>query len=128
MQSFLPNDAMANFNTLEDAAKLYVEVMGLWQHYANLLPLNYYQVKYENIVNDFEGETRKLLGFLGLEWDPSVLEYNKNARKREHINTPSYNQVTENIYTRARYRWQRYENQLGPVMPMLKPFVDYFNY
>jgi tetratricopeptide (TPR) repeat protein len=128
MQAFAPNDAMANFYTLEDAARLYAEVMGLWHHYASLLALNYHPIKYEDIVADFEGETRRLLDFLGLEWDPRVLEYNKNARQRKHINTPSYNQVTEEIYTRARYRWQRYENQLRPVMPLLAPFIDHFNY
>jgi len=40
MQAFAPNDAMANFYTIEDTARLYAEVMGLWRHYENLLPLN----------------------------------------------------------------------------------------
>jgi len=128
MQAFGANDAMANFYTLEDAARLYAEVMGLWRHYTNLLPLKYHQVRYEDIVENFEGETRKLLGFLDLKWEPGVLEYNRHAGKRKHINTPSYNQVTEKIYTRARYRWQRYEDQLRPVAPMLSPFIDYFGY
>jgi len=57
-----------------------------------------------------------------------VLEYNQHARARGHINTPSYNQVTEKIYTRARYRWQRYEAQLRLVIPTLAPFIDYFGY
>ncbi len=128
MQAFAPNDAMANFYTIEDTARLYAEVMGLWQHYESLLPLNYHRVKYEDIVADFAGETRRLLNFLGLDWDARVLEYNRHARARKHINTPSYNQVTEEIYTRARYRWQRYDEQLRPVMPMLAPFIDYFGY
>ena len=128
MQAFAPNNAMANFYTLEDTARLYAEVMGLWRHYAELLPLNYHMVKYENIVADFAGETHRLLDFLGLAWDARVLQYNQHARARKQINTPSYNQVTEKIYTRARYRWQRYNAQVRPVMPTLQAFLDYFGY
>ena len=128
MQSFVANDAMANFYTLEDAARLYAEVMGLWRSYSELLPLNFHQIRYEDLVGDFEGETRRLLAFLGLDWNDRVLEYNRHARERKQITTPSYNQVTEEIYTRARYRWQRYEEQMAPVMPLLAPFIDEFGY
>jgi len=128
MQSFSPNMAMANFYNLEDSARLYAEVMGLWQHYEKLLPMNYQVVRYEDMVDDFEGETRRLLEFLGLKWDPGVLEYHSNARSRGHINTPSYDQVTEKIYSHARYRWKRWENQLRPAMNILSPFIEYFGY
>jgi len=128
MQSFGYNDAMANFYTLEDAARFYAASMGLWQHYVDVMPVNYHMIKYEDVVADLEGQARRLLEFLGVEWDPCVLEYNQFARSRERINTPSYEQVTEKIYTRARYRWQRYEEQMRPVMPVLAPFIDYFGY
>jgi len=128
MQSFGYNDAMANFHTVEDAAKLYAEAMGLWRHYADLLPLNYHRIKYEDVTNDLEEETRKLFEFLGIGWDPCVLKYNEYAKKRERINTPSYEQVTEKIYSRARYRWQRYQAQLQPVLPALTPLIKYFDY
>jgi tetratricopeptide (TPR) repeat protein len=128
MQSFGYNDAMANFYTLDDAARLYARVMSLWRHYVELLPVNYHRIRYEDVVNDLEGEARRLLAFLNIEWDPGVLDYNQVARSRERIRTPSYEQVTEKIYTRARYRWQRYEEQLAPVMPVLAPFIEYFGY
>ena len=128
MQSFGHNDAMANFYTLEDAAHLYAETMGLWRHYVDILPVNFHPIKYEDLVTDLEGQARRLLEFLGVEWDPRVLDYNQYARARERIRTPSYEQVTEEIYTRARYRWQRYEEQMRPVLPVLAPFIDYFGY
>jgi len=128
MQSFGYNEAMANFHSLEDAAKLYAEVMSLWRHYTELLPLNYCQIKYEDIVNDLEGTALKLLEFLDVDWDPCVLEFNKFARSRERINTPSYEQVSEKIYTRSRNRWQRYEKQFQRVIPDLAPYIEYFDY
>lgn len=128
MQSFVANDAMANFHTLEDAAGLYAEVMGLWAEYRRLLPMNVHRIRYEDLVGDLEGEARRLLDFLELEWDERVLEYSRHARERKQITTPSYNQVTEAIYTRARYRWQRYEEQMAPIMPLLAPYIEAFGY
>ncbi len=128
MQSFLVNDAMASFSTLDDATRLYAEVMSLWQVYRQRLPLNVHQVRYEDLVDDLEGEARRLLDFLGLEWDDRVLSYNRHARERKLITTPSYNQVTERIYTRARYRWQRYAAPLAPWLPRLAPFIEDFGY
>jgi len=128
MQSFVANDAMANFYTLEGAARLYAEVMELWLAYRALLPLNVHQIRYEDLVADLEGEARGLLSFLGLEWDERVLDYNRHARERKQITTPSYNQVTEAIYTRARYRWQCYETQMAPLMPLLAPYIEAFGY
>lgn len=128
MQSFGHNDAMANFYTLEDAARLYAVTMALWRHYVDIMPVKYHPIKYEDVVADLEGQARAVLGFLGVPWDERVLEYNQHARARERIRTPSYEQVTEKIYDRARYRWQRYEQQLRPVLPLLQPYIDYFGY
>jgi len=128
MQNFRINDAMASFFTIEDAAVLYANVMNLWRQYRRLLPHPCHVVRYEDLVDDFEGETRRLLEFLGLEWDDAVLDYAGHARRRGMIHTPSYGQVTEPIYRRARYRWRRYAEQLQPVMGLLEPFIEYFGY
>jgi len=128
MQSFQPNIAMAHFNTLEDAANLYDRIMSLWQRYTELLPLRFHAVRYEDNVADFEGEIRKLLEFLDLPWDDAILEYRDRAKRMTRINTPSYHQVTEPIYDRARYRWERYRTQLDPVMDQLKPWIQAWGY
>lgn len=94
MQNFEVNEAMANFLTLEDTANLYVKVMGLWKRYVDILPLNYHIVRYEDLIENFELETRKILDFLDVEWDDKVIRYKDHARKRDRIATPSYYQVT----------------------------------
>ncbi len=128
MQNFEINDAMANFHSIESAAQLYAKVMGLWRQYARVLELDFHAVKYEDLIDDFEGQVRGVLGFLGLAWDDSVLAYAEHARDRGHINTPSYAQVTQPIYHRARFRWLRYAAHLAPVMDTLAPFIDHFGY
>ena len=128
MQDFTANDAMVNFFTIKDTANLYDKVMKLWRQYRDVLPLNWHRIRYEDLVADFRGEVEALLDFLGVGWDDAVLEHTDHARTRGRIFTPSYHQVSEPIYTRSRYRWRNYSDDLAPVMNQLQPWIDYYGY
>jgi tetratricopeptide (TPR) repeat protein len=128
MQDFKTNGATVHFFTLEHTALAYAKVMSLWQQYLRVLPHPHHVVRYEDLVDGFEGEIRRLLRFLNVEWDDAVLDYAEHARRRGMIHTPSYRQVTEPIYKRARYRWRRYAGQLAPIMSALEPYVERFGY
>jgi hypothetical protein len=119
---------MSSFMTLESSAAVYSHVMRIWMEVAQSLPLDYHRIRYEDLVADFEKETRALLDFLGVGWDDRVLGHTEHAIKRGTINTPSYHQVTQPIYQHAKYRWKRYAKQFEAVMPELQPFIDYFGY
>lgn len=128
MQDFVLNEAMSSFLTLESTARVYHGVMQTWLDAVAKLPLDYHRIRYEDLVADFEGETRALLAFLGVGWDDRVLAHTEHAIKRGTIKTPSYHQVTQPIYQHAKYRWKRYARQFEPVLPMLQPYIDYFGY
>ena len=55
MQTFKLNDAMANFLSLEQSARLYAAVMELWSAYRQKLDLDVHVVKYEDLIQDLEG-------------------------------------------------------------------------
>ena len=57
-------------------------------------------------VGDVEGQAKRMIDFLGLDWDPSVMDYREKAKKRT-ITTPSATQVTEPVYTKSIGRWIR---------------------
>jgi hypothetical protein len=128
MQDFKINEAMVNFLDLEDATHLYDKVMTLWQKYLEILPLEVHTVRYESLIEDFEGTLTPVLEFLGLEWDDSVRNYAETASRRDKINTPSYYQVTQPLYTQARARWERYKENMQPVLPTLLPWARRFGY
>ncbi len=128
MQNFEVNDAMANFLDLGDAAVLYDKVMTLWQQYRTVLPLAVHTVRYESLVEGFEETLTPLLAFLGVGWDDGVRRYAETASRRGIINTPSYDQVTQPLYTRSLGRWQRYAEQMAPVLPILLPWARRFGY
>ncbi len=127
MQHFDLNDAMANFLTLEDSAKAYRHVMELWQQYSKILPLSYITVRYENLVDDAESQSRILADFLGLEWETGMRKHVQHAKSRI-LNTPSYQQVTEDIYTRSKYRWKHYEGYVSVMRDDLKDLINHFGY
>jgi hypothetical protein len=128
MHLFEPNDAMANFSTLPNAAALYAKVMDIWRNWAESLPLRQHRVYYEHLVQDLPGEIGPLLDFLGLEWQEHMARPHEHAAQRGFINTPSRTQVLQPIYQRASGRWRRYKAYLNDVMPDLLPYIHYFGY
>lgn len=127
MQYFAMNDSNACFLSMEDTAQVYAKVMRLWQKIIQTLPLNYHRIRYEDLVSNFEHETRVLLDFIEVGWNEDVLKYAEHSKK-SRINTPSYHQVTQPIYQHAKFRWQRYAKYFEPSMPILQPYIDYFDY
>lgn len=128
MQDFGFNDAMANFYFLDSTVRLYDRVMEVWRRSRELLDLDVVNVRYEDLVDDLEREARRVLDFLGLPFDPVVLDHAGHAKRRGKINTPSYSQVSQPIYTHARFRWERYRGHLAPYLPQLAPWIDYHGY
>ncbi|MGZ8335662.1 MAG: tetratricopeptide repeat-containing sulfotransferase family protein [Allosphingosinicella sp.] len=128
MSNFQLNHAMRSFTTLDEAARTYDAVFDAWTRAEAVLPLLVHRVRYERMVAGLEGEMRPLLDFLGLPWDPSVLDNVASAAERGHVRTASYAQVTEPIYTRSAGRWQRYRDPLAPVLPILAPWAEKMGY
>ncbi len=128
MQSFVMNDAMASFLTIEDSADLYDAVMSGWTAIRDAIDVPVHTVVYEQLVSDPEASLRPAVEFLGLPWDEKVLQHRETAKARGAIITPSYDQVTEPLTTRASGRWKRYSKQLEPVLDVLLPWAERLGY
>ncbi|HTD27871.1 MAG TPA: sulfotransferase [Xanthomonadaceae bacterium] len=128
MQQFRLNSAMANFLTLADSVALYTRTMDLWEIYRTQLPLNVHTIRYEDVVDDFDGQVRSLCDFLQVPWKDELKQFATRALDRGRIDTPSYSQVSKPIYREARYRWERYREHLAPFLPALRPYIERFGY
>jgi tetratricopeptide (TPR) repeat protein len=128
MQAFEPNDAMANFLDLGDAAALYDRVFAFWERCRAGLPIHVHVLRYEDLIAEPEAEMRALIAFLGLAWDERLLDHRRTAAGRGTIVTPSYAQVTQPLYRRAAGRWERYRPQMRDVLPILCPWAERHGY
>lgn len=121
------NPAMYQLLTLEGAATYYDAVMRLSELYRGILPLPQHLVRYESLVDDFEGTARSVCDFLGLAWDENLFDFAAKARTRG-IWTPSAAQVVRGLNREGEGAWRRYREEMAPVLPMLQPWVERFGY
>jgi hypothetical protein len=127
MQNFGFTDTTHGFWSLEQTASIYAQVMGLWLEQRQRLAPDCLDLRYEDLIADFEANARRLLEFLDLPWDPRVLAYYEHARTRR-IATPSYAQVVQPIYRSAQNRWLNYRPWFAAVESRLAPLAQRLGY
>jgi tetratricopeptide (TPR) repeat protein len=99
---------------LEELGRYWRAYDELMAHWRAVLPAgSFYDLDYEKLVADQEGETRKLLDFCGLEWDSAVLHFHKTRRI---VRTASAHQVRRPLYASSVGRWRPSAEQLEPLM------------
>ncbi len=112
-------------NALETAARHYVRVMELVQHYRAEMALRYMPIRYEEMVDDQEATVRSMLDFVGENFDERCLAFHENRR---YARTASYAQVTEKLYDRSRFRYRHYREHLEPAIAILRPVIERLGY
>lgn len=93
--------------------RLYQELM---EHWCEVLPGFVYHLDYELLVENQESQTRCLLDFCELDWDPACLAFEKTRRK---VRTASNAQVRRPMYKDSVALWRRYEKQLRPLYEII---------
>lgn len=101
---------------LSDCGHLIRQLERLGDVWAKTLDLPILEIVYEDLVADFEGHARRIIDFLGLEWEPACLEFHEKDRR---VLTPSAWQVRQPIYSSSVGRWKRFEDHLGPLFEAL---------
>lgn len=103
--------------SLDDLAEYYLAYDRLSKHWREVLGSRMLEVNYEDLVGDQEAQTRRLLEYLGLEFEEGCLKFEHNAAP---VATASSVQVREKIHTRSVGKWKRFEKQLKPLMDRLE--------
>ncbi|MCG8637473.1 MAG: tetratricopeptide repeat protein [Desulfobacterales bacterium] len=100
----------------EELGEYYRLYTGLMSHWRDVLPGSVYDVRYEDLVSDLEGQSRALLEFIGLPWEKGCLDFHKTRRR---VSTASAVQVRRPVYRDSIGLWKRYEQYLEPLMSRL---------
>ena len=101
---------------LADLAAYYREHQRLVAHWRSALPPGtLLEVPYAELIADQETWTRRIVEFLGLEWDERCLDFHRTERS---VLTASYWQVRQRIYASSIGRWRNYQKFIGPLLEL----------
>ncbi|MEO8777671.1 MAG: sulfotransferase [Rhodanobacter sp.] len=107
--------------SLDDIGRYYRDYVALMAHFDEVLPGRVHRVIYEHLVEDTEGEVRRLLDHCGLPFEPACLRFFENARP---VRTASSEQVRRPIYREGVDHWRHYAPWLGPLESALGPVLE----
>jgi hypothetical protein len=87
----------------------YLELM---RHWDLVLPGRVLRVQYEDVVDELDGNVRRILQFCGLEFEPACIEFHRTERS---VSTASSEQVRQPIFREGLLQWRNYEPWLGSL-------------
>jgi hypothetical protein len=125
--NFQMNALTYAFTDLAETARCYAASMTLANIYRRVLPIELHEIRYEQLVDDFEGELVRIAAHLGLDVAPGMTDVAATARRRI-VRTPSATQVRAGLNRQGIGRWRAYADQLAPVLPILQPWIDRYGY
>ena len=105
---------------LHEIGNYYRQYVKLMDHWDNVLPGYVLRVEHEEVVEDLEGQVRRILDFCDLPFEQACIDYHQTERS---IRTPSAEQVRQPIFRTGLEQWRHYESWLGPLKEALGPDV-----
>jgi len=106
---------------LAEVGRYYADYVALMRHFDEALPGRVHRVLYERMVDDPEGEVRRLLDYCGLPFEANCLQFFQNGRA---VRTASSEQVRQPIFRDGVDQWQNFAPWLGPLETALGPVLQ----
>tara|TARA_B100002019_G_C21268915_1_gene601007 strand:- start:156 stop:1913 length:1758 start_codon:yes stop_codon:yes gene_type:complete len=97
---------------LKHIKNYYLRYLDLMKSHSNYFTDKIYELKYENLVDNQEIETKNLVKYLDIKWDDKCLNPEKNPRL---VQTASNSQVREKVYRGSSLKWKKYKLFLGNI-------------
>jgi len=127
MQAFGLNRSMINFTSMKDSVNYYNNIMNMWLDVRDKVAFDWLEVRYEDMTVDLETQARRMLDFMGAEWNDSVLNFYAPEHRR-YVSTPSYEAVTEPVNRKAVGRWLRYHHLMRDEIAQLYRVIGRLGY
>jgi tetratricopeptide (TPR) repeat protein len=121
------NAAMYELLTLEGAAGFYDAAMQLGERLGKDFALASLVVRHESLVENFDGVAREVCAFLDLPFTEAMRDFSEQIHQRG-VATPSAAQLARGLNPEGIGVWRRYADQMAPVLPALRPWVEQFGY
>ena len=99
-----------------EIAKYYQIYLNIMNHWKNLIPDSFFEIKYEELIDNQKTQTKKLLQYCNLSWNEACLNF---FRTRRMVRTSSNKQVRHEIYKSSIDRWKIYKKELNEIRKLL---------
>ena len=109
------------------AAAFYDGNMRLAEILRTKQPMAEHRLVYERLVSDFEAESKAACAFIGVDWRAELIDVAGRAT-RGGVSSASSAQIARGLYADGAGQWRMYREQLAPILPVLKPWVEHFGY
>lgn len=101
---------------LTEVGRYYADYVDLMDHWDTVLPGKVLRVRHEDVLDDLEGQTRRMLDYLGLPFEEACLDFHKTARA---VRTASSEQVRQPINRKGQGAWKPFEPWLDELTAAL---------
>jgi tetratricopeptide (TPR) repeat protein len=108
---------------IDDIARYYRTYLTLMRHWDRVLPGRVLRIQHEDVVNDLEGNVRRMLDFCGLEFESRCIEFHKTERS---VRTASSEQVRQPLFREGLDQWRHFEPWLEPLKSALGEAMDHY--
>ena len=105
---------------LTEIGEYFLQYQRMLDHWHQVLPNRVLTVQYEDVVNDLEGQVRRLLEYCELPWEDACVRFHETERP---IRTASSEQVRQPIYSKSIHFWRNYEVHLDELIDVLEPVL-----
>ncbi len=108
-------------NDLKTLGLYYRQYLQLMQHWRREVPGGFHEVYYEDVVANTELNARRMIDYLGLEWEDGVMQ---RENSQSAVKTLSVWQVRQPVYTTSAGRWKKFKTHLDPLIDALGGSIE----
>ena len=101
---------------LEEAGSYYNSYVRLMDHWDKALPNKILRVNNEDVIEDLDGQVRRILDYLELPFEEQCISFHETDRS---VRTASSEQVRQPINKKGMDRWKPYAKNLKPLLDNL---------
>jgi hypothetical protein len=102
-----------DFDSMAYQYKSFRKIVDFWREKT---PDAFIEVHYEDLIRNPEEQSRRLVAAAGLEWEDGCLNFHRSTRM---VKTISLHQVRQPIYKSSMHAWEKYADELQPLIAAL---------
>lgn len=102
---------------LNEIGRYYSDYVRLMDHWDTVLPGAILRVQHEDVLDDLEGQVRRMLDYLDLPFEQACIDFHQTERA---VRTASSEQVRQPITKASVDLWRHYETYLQPLKDALR--------